>query len=357
MTEPTVDVVIPVHAASRPIHRAVTSVLEGTAEPTRVTVVCHNVERDEIAGVMHELAEDPRVRLLALRDGIPSPAGPINLGLDAATAPFTALLDSDDTWERGAIDSWMARQRRDGADVVIPMLRDAAGRSVHSPPVRPFRSRALSGLHDRLAYRTRQHGLVARARFPDVRMTPGLPSGEDVVQGLRIWFSGARISLDRGGPGYLIHVDHADRTSTASRTAAEDFAFLPAVIAADWVATLTAAERTAIAVKLLRTHLMDALGSRFGGDASPASAEREALADATRRIVDFAPASVRVLSRRDRRIVDAVLGGSADAAALHRDLAVRNDYRRPGNVLSASAGLLLHREAPLRFLAAVAVTP
>src|SRR5690606_32966540 len=107
-------------------------------------------------------AADTRVRLISLIDGIPSPAGPINAGLDAATAPFTSLLGSDDLYEPGAIDAWLEVQRRGRADVVIPRVSTHSGNTLRTPPTRPFRTHRLDGVRDRLSYRTVQLGLVSR---------------------------------------------------------------------------------------------------------------------------------------------------------------------------------------------------
>lgn len=349
-----VDVVIPVHTPERPIARAVGSILDGAEAAIRVTVVCHNVGVDPIASALGDLATSANVRLLTVTDGIPSPAGPINAGLKAATAPFTALLDSDDTYDRGAVDAWLAVQRRDSADAVIPMLRYAGGASTRTPATRPFRRSRLDGVIDRLAYRSRLHGLVSRARFGDVRMTPGLTTGEDVIQGASVWYSDARISFARNAPGYRIHVDGGERTSAIRKPAADSLAFLDAVLADQWIAGLTPVQRESFAVKLLRTHVMDVLAAALQhGEPEDITA----IASAVSRIDTVAPRARRVVSRRDARILALICNASPDLAQLSTELVVRTDFRRPDNVLPASAALLLHREAPLRFLGAVALSP
>ncbi|MEO5533998.1 MAG: glycosyltransferase [Pseudolysinimonas sp.] len=349
MTSPVVDVIIPVHTDRRPIARATASVLANTSTDTRVTVVCHNVAADAIAASLGPWSGDRRVRLLSLVDGIPSPAGPLNAGLDAATGEFTALLGSDDEYEPGAIDAWLAVARRDGADVVIPPLRTVQGGPTRSPPTRPFRTSRLDGVRDRLAYRTVQLGLVSRRRFGDIRMTTGLRSGEDVIQGASIWYSDARISAARG-PGYLIHEDdpHA-RTSSSVKPAAESLLFLEAILERGFVATLSSSQRESFAIKLLRTHVMDILGASLqaGGPAD----DLAALSAGVRRIVELAPTATAILSRREARIV-AELGRGADRDRLGAELAILTDFRRPANLIPASLPRLLHREAPLRFLAA-----
>lgn len=354
MTEPLVDVVIPVHTDARPIARAVASVLTGTRADIRINVVCHNVRQSLIRTALGDWAADPRVRLLEFNDGVPSPAGPINHGLDLATARFTALLDSDDTYERGAIDAWLRVQARDDADAVIPMFAYADGSSTRTPPTRPFRRRRLDGARDRLAYRTRLHGLVSRSRFADLRMTPGLRTGEDVMQGATIWFSGARISFARRTPSYRIHEDSGERTSAAPKPASEALAFLDHALAPEFICGLSVSQREAFAIKLLRTHVMDVLRTAIdAGD----DTDIEVTAAAVRRICDMAPRSLGILSRRDASILAELLRSSPDVSKLDAALAIRTDYRRPSNLLTGSASRILHREAPLRFLTATLLAP
>jgi hypothetical protein len=352
VSEPRVDVIIPVHTEQRPIARAVASVLSGCNADIRVNVICHDIPPSLIAAVLGTWSEDSRVRLLEHRDGFPSPAGPINLGYATATAEFTALLDSDDEYQRGAIDAWLHVQQRDNADVVIQPLRLADGRSTRTPPKRPGRTRSLDGVHDRLAYRTRQHGLVRRARFPDLAMTAALRTGEDVIQGATLWYSNARITFAKGTPAYVIHADTDDRTSTTVKPAAESLLFLDAVLAPVFASTLTPAQRESFAVKLLRTHVMDILGASLRAGAPPA--DLTALSHGVHRILATAPTAAGILSRREARILSE-LTGPADPGRLAAEFAILRDYRRPSNVLPASASRLLHREAMPRFLVAVAL--
>ena len=119
---PLVDVTIAVHSASRPIRRAVASVLDGTEAPVRVIVVAHNIDPAIIRDNLGDLATDDRVLMLDLQDGIRSPAGPMNAGFANSTAPFIALLGSDDEFAPGALDSWLRVQRSTGASTVIPKI-------------------------------------------------------------------------------------------------------------------------------------------------------------------------------------------------------------------------------------------
>jgi len=353
MSGPVVDVIIPVHTPARPIARAVASVLTGCRADVRVTVVCHDTSTASIATALGEWAADDRVRLLEHRDGIASPAGPINAGYRQVTAEFSALLDSDDEYERGAVDAWLEAQRRDDADAVIAPLRHADGRSARTPPTRPGRRSNLDGVRDRLAYRTRQHGLVRHSRFPGLAMTPGLRTGEDVIQGATLWYSDARISWAPNAPAYVIHSDDDDRTSASPKPAGESLAFLDALWEAEWSRHLTAAQWESFAIKVIRTHVMDVLATSLDGE--DWATDAQAIAHALRRLTAVAPRAKAILSRREASIVDELLG-SADHARLQRERAVLTDYRRPSNLLPASLRRLLHREAMPRFLAAVAVT-
>lgn len=355
MSDPEVDVIIPVHTAHRPIARAVASALDQTITPVRVTVVCHNTRPAEITRALGNLANQPSVRMLSVDDGIPSPAGPINAGLDAATAPFTALLDSDDTYDRGAIDAWRKVQQRDGSDVVIPMLRYQGGGSTRTPPTRPFRRRNLDGVRDRLAYRSRMHGLVSSLRFGDVRMTTGLQTGEDVIQGATIWYSKARISFAKYLPGYRIHLDGDERASAMPRPAVESLAFLDTALCESWLMTLTRDQRSAFAVKILRTHVMDVLSVAL--DQRPDPANLRVIADAVRRIDAIAPGARSNLSRHDVHILDSLAKPAPDVVALRAAVSVRTDYQRISNLFPADVRRVFSREAPFRFLTAVAFSP
>jgi hypothetical protein len=355
MSEPLVDVIVPVHTAQRPVARAADSVLEGTTADVRVTFVCHGVAPADIRTALGSRADDDRVRLLPFDDGIASPAGPINAGLDAATARFTALLGSDDVYERGAVDAWLAVQRRDDADVVIPRIRIDGGGRPRTPPTRPFRSRDLDGVRDRLAYRTVQLGLVSRPRFPHVRMTPGLRTGEDVVQGAALWYSGARISFARRAPGYVVDVGGDDRTTAGAKQVAVDFAFLDDVLDPARIDALDHAQRQAFAIKLLRTHVLDAVRSRVSAGALDGD-ELAALRDVAARVATLSPSAVGVLSRRDARILVLLDAGEPGLFRLAREVGRRSELWRAGNLLPADLSRLAHREAPPRFLAAIALT-
>lgn len=351
---PEYDVVVAVHTPARPVDRAVASVIGHTHADVRVTVVCHGVAPDVIRDRLGVLAEDERVRLIAHDDGIRSPAGPFNAGLDAATAPFVSVLGSDDRLEPHAIDSWLRVQRQTAAAVVIPRLAFASGLRVRTPLARPLRSRRLDAVRDRLSYRTAQLGLLSREAFGDLRFSEGIATGEDVPFGLRLWFSGEVIALDRRGPAYFVHDDRdGDRTTLERRAVSDEFAFLTEVLGTTWFDSLPLRSRRSIATKLLRTHLVPSILRRaHAGDIGP---ELSALSEVKTAILRAAPGADLPLSLRDTRLLDSlerdgttlVAAASAPAPALIS----------PTRLLTRSVSHLFDAEAPVRLLAAAAFSP
>lgn len=347
-----VDVVIPIHSELRPISRAVGSVFEGTSSRVRVIVACHNVRAELIRESLGTWGHDPRVTLISVSDGVRSPAGPLNAGLDVATGQFVALLDSDDEFEPGAIDAWLAVQRRTAADIVIVPEKLSTGAHRRTPPVRWPHRLLLEGVKDRLAYRTRQRGLVNRERFSHVRMTPGLPTGEDVIQGMQLWYSSARITYAHGSPAYVLHVDGDDRVTGEARSTADSLRFLDAVLHSDALLSLNDNQRAAFGTKLLRTHILDLTAAALDYGTAEDFAE---LGRAVSRILEAAPEAARPLSRVENGVVTGLRSG-ASAETIRGLLAQRYNFRRASALLPKTLRHALHREAPLRLLVATALT-
>jgi len=345
-----VDVVIAVHSAERPIERAVSSVLTGTEASVQVIVVAHNIDPDVIRARLGRFADHPDVRLLNLHDGIPSPAGPMNHGLDAATAPYVSLLGSDDEFSPGAVDAWYAIASATGATTVLARIdRQLAGPDP-LPPTRPGRERDLDAVKDRLAYRSAPLGLISRERFAALRFTPGLGSGEDLEFTAVLWFTGSHIAYARTSPGYYVHEDGDDRVTFAARPVADDFAFLDAIVSAPWFPTLDRAQRQALGVKTLRINVFDAILLRLQ---SPDGLEphRDALQAVIARIAAVAPGSLSLLSRADRAVIDELDRPLIDAERILAHLSARWG-RSPAALLPRNPLLALHRQGPYRTLRA-----
>jgi hypothetical protein len=355
LTAPEVDVVVAVHDPRRPVARAVASALDQPGASVRVTVVCHNTGA---AGIAARLDRVPggfgtdRLRMLELQDGIPSPAGPFNLGLDRAEAPFVSILGSDDQLERGAVASWLRLARGSGAEAVIPRLVHANGAVVPTPPARPGRVSGLDPVRDRLAYRSAPLGLVATAARDrlGLRMREGLRVGEDVAFATALWF-GARVAFDRRGPAYVIGDDAVDRVTYAPRSIADELAFVRDLAAMPWFTGLPLEARRAVAVKVARIHVFGAVFHRQD-PAFWTDDERAHLSAVVGALDAAAPWFDRVLSVADRRLLDLARSGEGRPADLVTAAVARRRHGRPATVVTRNPSRILAREAPPRFMAA-----
>ncbi|MDQ0725931.1 glycosyltransferase family 2 protein [Microbacterium sp. W4I20] len=341
---PLVDVVIAVHNDRRPVERAAASVLATKAD-LRLTVVAHNVEPHAIVERLGALAKDPRVRVLALADGVRSPANAFNHGLDAATGVYVTIIGSDDTLEAGALDAWVALAEQHRADAVIaPVVRDG-GFAVPTPRIRSRRRiQVLDADRDRLFERTAALGLQRRATTSHLRYTADLPRGVDQEYGLRLWTSG-RVVFDARTPAYREHADQDDRVTHAFGRLIDDFAFLDGFLRL--VSTLPAPLRRASVAKVIRVHVIPAVRNRVDAGSLDA-ADVDAAAAVLDKLTSAAPAATRLLPRELDADLDAIRRRSMVAAAA----ANGRGASRAGSIVPRAPWLLLHRHAPLRSLAA-----
>lgn len=345
-----VDLTIAVHSATRPIARAVTSVIDRNRARIRVNVVAHNIDPEIIRANLGDLAEHPDVRLLELHDGVRSPANPMNFGLAHSQAPFVSVMGSDDELEPGAVDSWLALQAETGASTVIARIRIVGRSNDPYPPVRNGRrTRGLDPRKDRLAYRSAPLGLVDRRRFPSLRFTEGLPSGEDLAYSATLWFTGEHIAYDLTGPAYVVNDDADDRVTFSARSVSEDFAFLDAIEATEWFPRLARRARSALLIKVLRVHFFDAVLARMRSEPG-LLAHRDDLADVVARAERLAPGVTALLARVDRDVIDELRSDAPDEARILHLLDARWNYRTVGALVTRNPFLVAHRQAPLRTL-------
>lgn len=350
MQDPLVEVTIAVHSQSRPIARAVSSILDHTQAPVRVNVVAHNIDPELIRKNLGLYDGDPRLRLLALTDGIPSPAGPMNYGLANSTAPFVALLGSDDEFAPGAIDSWLHVQQETGAEMVLAKIKLATGRTDPYPPVRAGRrTRQLDPVRDRLAYRSAPLGLIDRRRFGKLQLAERVGSGEDLPFSLTIFWTGKHLAYDLTGPPYIVNADADDRVTSAARPLAEDFGFLDAVVTLPWFVAASSKTRIAIVSKIIRIHLYDAILFRARTDEELQRNRAELLAMVTR-LEELAPGVRRLLSRADQAVLAELARTSSTAESLAAKLNARHKYLSFATLIPKSPLYVLHRQAPFRTL-------
>lgn len=348
---PEAEIIIGVHSDTRPVERAVSSVLKNERD-ILVTVIAHNLEPDAVRARLGEtLMSDPRVRVLSLEDGVRSPANAFNFGLDNAVGAFVGLLGSDDELAAGALDAWLELAARHSADVVIAPIRRVESGAVPSPRVRPGRTFALSGERDRLFERSAPLGLWRRSTFTDLRFTEGLPRGVDQSFGIHLWFGDSSIVFDPTSPPYLEHDDQRDRVTKAGGPAADDLAYLDAIEADPVFSTMTSSAKRAVAAKILRVHVIGSISTHIGADGLTES-DRSTFRDVWTRLRAWAPGVDGILAVRDVRALREAVAPTATASSLRRALGDRGRYLAFDVVMTSNPLRVLHRHAPLRSLVA-----
>jgi hypothetical protein len=351
-----IDLVIAVHDPARPLQRALDSVLSrDTTGRLRVTVVCHNVAEAAVT-VRLDPATRGAVRFLEWNDGIPSPAGPFNHGLAQATARYVSIMGSDDFLEPGALAAWLAMAERMTLTAVIAPQRHAAGARVRTPFVRPWRRARLDGVRDRLAYRTAPLGLFRREAIDrlGLLLTPGLPTGEDQLFGLKLWFSDARLGYGRGLPNYVVGDGARSRASLTVRPISEELAFIDVVLADPWFGTLGVRQRRSIVTKWVRVHFFSLAGRRCESG-TWTRADREQVATLLSRLGRAAPGFQWPFALADRRLLDGLLDADVSAEALGRAARARRRFGAPSTLVARDIRGQFAVEGPLRFMAASAL--
>ncbi|MGO4384594.1 glycosyltransferase [Specibacter sp. RAF43] len=318
IASPDVDVIIAVHQLNRPIRRAVSSVLAAAAPgQARAIVIAHGLDADDVRSLLQGLPQE-RVQVVEHVDGVRSAAGPFNAGLRRADAEFVAVMGSDDMLEPGALSGWvnLARQRR--ADVVLAPLKLQSGPIVRTPRLRPLRRHRLDPIRDRLAYRTAPLGLLrlSTIRGRGLAFMEGMPTGEDVSFSLNLWFGGSHIVMGPANGHYVIGEDAVERVTHAKFALDDEFSPFLELLGEPWLQALPVGERTAIAVKIARIHVLTAMTVR-GAHWEWGGTDGLALQQILGRLQDVAPGFEAAFSRADRRLLGAALvateGGLGDA--------------------------------------------
>ncbi len=360
----SIDVVIPVHSAARPLSRALASVLSQKAELTalgvelRTTVVCHNIAVEEMqASIAEALATDDAVTWLPCHDGGTSPAGPRNAALAASTATFLSFLDSDDHLEPGSLAAWWRTAQDNDAAAVIAPLRKPEGDILRTPRIRPSMPAVLDPVRDGLAYRSLPFGLLRRQALMNCGFgyAEDIPIGEDLETTLKLWFRGGRIAYPYGAPAYCQTDDAGtDRVTSTLRPLAEEFRWLDAMVQAPWLRQASLRERGTIALKLMRIHGIGALlrrgaarGTTDGTDTMWSPAEQAAWVHISRELHNIAGGKLPALSRKDARLCrEAAEAGST--AELRDAVEHYSQAGRVGELLTANPLAVVSRDSVLR---------
>jgi hypothetical protein len=346
---PSVDVVIAVHDASRPVGRAAASALADGVATVRVIVVCHGVRASSFAE-FGDVSGAP-ITWIEYADGIHSPAGPFNYGIGASQADFVTVMGSDDYYEPGAMTVAIDRLGTDDPDALVLPLRHQSGEEVRNPLARRGHVHALDPVRDRMAYRTAPLALIRRSTLDRLalKFTPGLSTGEDIDFSARLWFSDARIDFHPGDPGYVIGADAQDRVTAEPLPARIEVAPVAALLKTKWAHSLGSARRRALAVKVLRIHVLGPLLRRVNATRADLSelqqdllSEEDAAAYASLAsdAVRLAPRTLVPFSRSDRKILDALArphpnAGEIRLAAVAHAHSAAFDTLVPRNPLAA----------------------
>lgn len=307
MSPPLVQIVIACHDPSRPIERAVASVLqdENVRERVGVIVVAHGIDPDPL---VERLAPIPGgIRVVAFADGIRSAAGPFNRGLDLVEAEYCGVMGSDDFLEPGTMARWADHVQSEQPDAAIAQIRLQGETVMPNPLVRLGRRRRLDAAKDRLFYRTAPLGLVrtARARELGLRMTENVRVGEDFDFGVRLWSLGGRIDfLDRAGC-YVIGEDARERTTYAPITMKERLEPIGRLFETGLIGELKPVHRRALVIKLIRVSIVGTAQAIATTDLADTDVAQ--LAALLRRLLRAAPDALSPFNRQDRRVLDGLL--------------------------------------------------
>lgn len=359
--DPSVDVVIALHDLTRPVARAVRSVLaapDGSLEGgspdgrLRVTVACHELSAADVVQVLPSELRSV-VRLLEVHDGLGSPSGPFNAGIDAATAPYVTIMGSDDFLEPGALLAWHALAESSGAAMVLARLKMQGGAPINTPRVRPRRTTRLDPVKDRMAYRTAPLGLMRREVLTDLglRLDEGMKVGGDIAFTVRFWDLAERIDIAWSAPAYVVGVDAATRVTTTVRPLAVSLAPYTSLLGRPWFSRLPAAYRRAVAIKVLRIHVLDNVARRSTEDLW-ADGEADYLRDVVGALVSVAPRVLQPFSTADRLVLDACLDPASSPRSLVEAAQARARAGRLARLLPPRALGALDRESTLRYYAA-----
>ena len=264
MERPTISVIVPVHNSHRPIFRAVNSILGDLTAPLlneiEVVVVCHEVLPEVIGEKLGVLSQNPSVRILGFRDGVRSPAGPMNHGIHNATGQWILIVGSDDYLEPGFGNAYLkALGKNSQHDVLLLPIKLSNGSKYYPSPVPQLGIRKnLSVVRDRLFYRTAPLALVRRDLLLSAGAelyTEGISNGEDLLHSTWLWTRAKHIKMDRRLPHYLIGEDAIDRVTSLPYSVVELRKPLELLASRAWFLSLSPKVRNSFGIKYLRSNI------------------------------------------------------------------------------------------------------
>lgn len=345
-----VDVIVPIHDYSRPIERAVASITQDAdvRDGVRAVVVCHGIDPEPVRERLGGIAGN--VTVTAFEDGIRSAAGPFNAGLDQVTATYLAVMGSDDFLEPGAMSAWIQHVRKHRPAAAIVRIRLQGEAIMPNPLVRVGRSRRVDPAKDRLFYRTAPLGLMSteRVRELGLRFSQGVRVGEDLAFGAHMWTHSGRVDFLRSAPCYVIGRDAETRTTEARMSMEDSLEALERLIGdTPFIDSLRPATRRALAIKLLRIHVLGAISARRTAADWRGDDEVAYAAGVIRRLVALESGVLTPFNRADRRVLDGLLEDPTVERVI-ADVRRSTDTRRRERWLTANPIHSFDRESTLR---------
>ncbi|MGM7678221.1 glycosyltransferase [Microbacterium sp. A94] len=345
---PTVDVVIAVHDPSRPLIRAVQSVLHDGVDGVRVIVVCHGLSISAFADARAMFAASP-VEWIEFSDGVRSPTGPFTRGLRAATADYVTIMGSDDFVQPGAVATAVAHLGADAPDALVLPLQHQSGEILRNPLTRRGHVRSLDGVRDRLAYRTAPLAYLRRGILDelDLELTADVPAGEDIEFSAKLWYSGARIDFHPSDPAYVIGADAETRVTAAPRGARVELTALRLLLTREWLTTASASVRRSLMIKVLRIHVLGPVLRRASSNTLTTD-DLHAYAEVVRAALRIAPRSSRPFSRADRDVLDVLATTPLNSAAALAAATAHTSAGRIARLIPRNPFAVVDREGSFR---------
>lgn len=351
LREPKVQVVIACHRVDRPVRRAIESVL--ACDEAAAIVVAHGIDPSLL-----DLPESDRVEVLTHHGHQGCPGAPKNLGIRHAVAPYVGILDSDDFYQEGAIESMLGHLENEGHDGVLAPLVDPEKGPQRLPLT--LRTAALDAVGDRLFYRTAPLGLFRRQILQDdrYRLREDLTTGEDMQASLRLWTDGLRIAHFPNDPGYVVGNDGGPRVTENIGSTEESMKAIRALIEEGELASLTPEQCDAAVTKILRVHVLRPT-ERAVKAGMLTGEDLHVTAGVSRALRKLSPRGTEVFPDADQRILGAVAADDLQKvkqAVVARDRAsirqkvlptkLRFSLAREGNLRTALDGRLAVLTAP-----------
>lgn len=315
-------------------------------------VVAHHISAGQVEAMLSG-EQLSRVSIIECPDQGTTPAGPRNTALAQTDATFISFLDSDDTLDPGAVDRWLSIAQTRGSDWVLPFQHHSNGRPDMTPITRPWRSKNLSAVADRLFYRSSAFGLirVSTARAAGAQFDTEVITAEEQSFILRLHLHAKRIDYARGIPGLLVHADATDRVSRVPIPVSEQAEPALRLSRTDWFAQAPSALQAGFYLKFIRVNIFPFIELHLKAG-SWDRVQAQSTYNSIRALLRAAPASINQLSRADVRVIDLLSDPETQPDRLAGALAARRRYASPAALLTPRLSWLLARNAPLRIIAA-----